>query len=749
MAVVASMSSNWPRGSNDSKDLNHEHHLSPTLPGYQAELTRAFGTLSPSSANFRSSCQSNSSVETDKEVVLPSYLSFEPVVSSVSENEHIDWRRYDPPAELHHMQDDTSEEIRGLLQTSIERIKARHAEEEERRTAAARLKKPLARANRVSMKPRRPSAIDGLRPLDRTENSRLSVGSQISVSSTDSGYSSIPLDTKFSSKPSKSEKRLFSGLAAFVKPKKGNKSISPLERLGEMSSVLALSDTGAAFSKAGLFEADSTAITTGECVSCFDDFPMKGLVKLNCHNYCPPCFARLIDNALQSETQFPPKCCLNPIPYPLIPVKVQKLYRARQLEWSTPASSRVYCSHSPCNSLIPPIHITPSHQLAACPTCHKKTCTACLGAAHRGECPDDPALRQTENLAEMQGWKRCYACHAFVEHNRGCRHITCRCTAQFCYICTARWKTCSCTDADLATLQEQVTRRQNETEMGRRAAEEEDARSQRLREEEAENVRMVAEFIRADEEARRVEEERERAATEERRLRREEGIRVQKQVLLSSIATRYIGLRRELEGLHLYQRPLLASRHEYATTTLSQSLADNLENLTISHAGALDALSATFRRDLEALESVFEQEQNEHLHAAHQTELNYLSALRTRADSSTSMAQINASVKELRNKHAKDYQVWDQDRVHKIEDLRRVHARQTEFLVWKQRSEIKEVRGRGEIERVEGVKRGKAEREWMDAVSVERGEMLGEMERREVEAVEVDEGLEWIDWDAF
>ncbi|CAG8973948.1 hypothetical protein HYALB_00007477 [Hymenoscyphus albidus] len=617
-------------------------------------------------------------------------------------------------------------EIRGLLQTSIERIKARHAEEEERRAAAARLKKPLARANRVSMKPRRLSTIDGLRPLDPTENSRLSVGSQVSVASTDSGYSSIPVDTNFPSKPSKSEKRLFAGLAAFVKPKKGNKSISPLERLGEMSNVLALSDTSAAFSTARLFEADSTAITTGECVSCFDDFPMKG-------------------NTLQSETQFPPKCCLNPVPYPLIPAKLQKPYRARQLEWSTPASSRVYCSHSPCNSLIPSIHITPSHQLAACPTCHKKTCTACLGAAHQGECPEDPALRQTENLAEMQRWKRCYACHAFVDHNRGCRHMTCRCTAQFCYICTARWRTCSCTDADLATLQEQVTRRQNETEMGRRAVAEEAARLQRLREEEAENVRMVAEFIRPDEEVRRVEEERERAATEERRLRREEEIRVQKQVLLSSIATRYIGLRMEFEGLHLYQRSLLASRQEYATTTLSQSLADKLENLMISHAGALDALSTTFRRDLEALESVFEQEQNEHLHTAHQTELKYLSALRARADSSTSIAQINASVKELRNKHAKDYQVWDQDRVHKIEDLRRAHASQAEFLEWKQRSEVKEVRGRGEIERVEGVKRGKAEREWMDAVSVERGEILGEMERREAEAVEVDGGLRWID----
>jgi hypothetical protein len=31
-----------------------------------------------------------------------------------------------------------------------------------------------------------------------------------------------------------------------------------------------------------------------------------------------------------------------------------------------------------------------------------------------------------------------------VELSTGCFHMTCRCKAQFCYLCAARWKSCAC-----------------------------------------------------------------------------------------------------------------------------------------------------------------------------------------------------------------------------------------------------------------------------------------------------------------
>lgn len=47
-------------------------------------------------------------------------------------------------------------------------------------------------------------------------------------------------------------------------------------------------------------------------------------------------------------------------------------------------------------------------------------------------------------MAKEQGWQRCFNCQATVELKEGCNHMTCRCTAQFCMICGAKWKTCDC-----------------------------------------------------------------------------------------------------------------------------------------------------------------------------------------------------------------------------------------------------------------------------------------------------------------
>ncbi len=42
-------------------------------------------------------------------------------------------------------------------------------------------------------------------------------------------------------------------------------------------------------------------------------------------------------------------------------------------------------------------------------------------------------------MGEKSGCRRCYKCRTLVELTHGCSHITCRCKAQFCYICGAVW----------------------------------------------------------------------------------------------------------------------------------------------------------------------------------------------------------------------------------------------------------------------------------------------------------------------
>ncbi|KAK8008489.1 hypothetical protein PG991_011040 [Apiospora marii] len=83
-------------------------------------------------------------------------------------------------------------------------------------------------------------------------------------------------------------------------------------------------------------------------------------------------------------------------------------------------------------------------------------------------------------MGEKSGWRRCYKCRNLVELNQGCTHITCRCKAQFCYICGAVWDpVVGC--PNFCNGDEELERRQQEEEARVAALEAEQA----LKEEEA------------------------------------------------------------------------------------------------------------------------------------------------------------------------------------------------------------------------------------------------------------------------
>lgn len=86
------------------------------------------------------------------------YVLFEPAAEGFFEREPTEWRRYEPPKELLQFQGNPLEtrynEIRRVVPESIERIRERHLEEENKRRAAGRPEKPLSRSRRISTKPR-------------------------------------------------------------------------------------------------------------------------------------------------------------------------------------------------------------------------------------------------------------------------------------------------------------------------------------------------------------------------------------------------------------------------------------------------------------------------------------------------------------------------------------------------------------------------------------------------------------------
>ena len=178
--------------------------------------------------------------------------------------------------------------------------------------------------------------------------------------------------------------------------------------------------------------------TMVECTSCFDDLPDSTAVALSCrHYYCKLCFVQLVSTAIEHEINFPPKCCLTEISKKTIrdnlPAEICAKFELKALEYAVPAGNRYYCVSSTCGKWIDTRHARHHAGAVECHHCGTKLCSVCRGPQHPAneDCPQDFGLDRTLEQAERAGWRRCYNCRAMVELNHGCRHITCKCRAEF------------------------------------------------------------------------------------------------------------------------------------------------------------------------------------------------------------------------------------------------------------------------------------------------------------------------------
>ncbi|KAI0838216.1 hypothetical protein F5Y06DRAFT_52472 [Hypoxylon sp. FL0890] len=189
--------------------------------------------------------------------------------------------------------------------------------------------------------------------------------------------------------------------------------------------------------------------TVMSCSACREDLePGQTLQKLPCgHSYCPRCLKIMINQATTDESKMPPRCCTQPIPSSIIKSilarEEQNKFLKAVVQFSTPWESRVFCCNPGCGEFIPPrTRIDPKYPFQSiCRKCKTRVCVMCKRDAHPidQDCPDDWELKAVLKMGEKSGWRRCYKCRSLVELTQGCTHMTCRCRAQFCYICGAVW----------------------------------------------------------------------------------------------------------------------------------------------------------------------------------------------------------------------------------------------------------------------------------------------------------------------
>ncbi|OHF03436.1 IBR domain-containing protein [Colletotrichum orchidophilum] len=155
----------------------------------------------------------------------------------------------------------------------------------------------------------------------------------------------------------------------------------------------------------------------------------------------------MIQQATTEESKMPPRCCTQPIPGSIIQKilnrEEQHAFLKAVLQFSTPWEARIFCPNTACGEFIPPRNrIEPKHPFdVVCRKCRTRVCVMCKRNAHPvgKDCPSDWELEAVLKMGEKSGWRRCYKCRTLVELSQGCTHMTCRCKAQFCYICGAIW----------------------------------------------------------------------------------------------------------------------------------------------------------------------------------------------------------------------------------------------------------------------------------------------------------------------
>jgi hypothetical protein len=331
------------------------------------------------------------------------------------------------------------------------------------------------------------------------------------------------------------------------------------------------------------------------------------------------------------------------------------------------------------------------------------------------------------NLAETEGWKRCYSCHALVEHNKGCRHMTCRCRAEFCYICGLRWRTCACTDAQLANVQQEAAAR-------RQAATALTARQREAAEEERLLVQMVADFERQEAERAAAAAEAQRRRDEAERLAREEERRRHEEERIAAISLRFHRFTAELENLHDVQRVFIAERYELEVGIQRRERQDALDTFAIRHAAEIQQLGTESQKRIEESSYKFEQEYKVRLAEERRIEDEYVDQLRAfwhgKAEAEAEY-KVREARDELRMDQDKEYRFWDIYRRRQLQALAEGEKRKMEALRVKQEAEIIAVEGRAKIDEVEWRRKGWAEGKWVEAVARERVVMLQEMEQGE------------------
>jgi len=203
--------------------------------------------------------------------------------------------------------------------------------------------------------------------------------------------------------------------------------------------------------------------------------------------------------------------------------------------------------------------------------------------------------------------------------------MTCRCKAQFCYICGRRWLTCDCTEpSELVAIEEVAETGQLEYAINAEAETEADEENLALQ--------MVTDFERQEAEREETDVEGEQRTAEEERRREEERGREEEEQRrqeerITAVSLRFHQLTAELSSSHDAQRAIISERYESETRLLTKDLEGALTSLSMRHLSAIQRLSAESQGRIADAERRFAQEYQSRLAEERRIEEEYVRQL--------------------------------------------------------------------------------------------------------------------------
>ncbi|KAH8177654.1 IBR domain, a half RING-finger domain-containing protein [Sarocladium implicatum] len=712
--------------------------------------------------------ESNSTMARAEDVITSSGVDIAPK----SESEELDWRRYDPPAALRKAPNITSHVLLEIIQSSVDKVRRSTSDElreEDAKTQQA-LEAELASAREQKQRVNEPylpiivvEDTTILRPSSSGEGSN----QDGPLPRQSSGASQLPCsDTKIedpiSSPDSPTEVRSAPGLIILPGSERVHKSReSAIRRLfkrstdkGESSADgsaresllqrlmdtkgdndLTTTEQKTDFAVAKLkrrLRSAQTPEPLRECVSCLEDIPGRDCVRVQCHDYCHDCFVRLVTTACENEAQWPPKCCLNNIPFALIrktvPSNLKKTFNERSAEWEIPVGERVYCWRTDCSLFIQPKKVRSNTSVGLCNKGHA-TCLNCRNQSHgQDDCPMDQAMILTNQMAEEEGWRRCYRCRALVEHSEACQHMTCRCGAEFCYVCGLQWRTCQCNMQDL----DDVKNRAQERREARRLREEvADADAAELRS----ILRQIEEFER--EEARKAEELAEQQRQEKRMRRERELLERAKaeSARIRDIGLKFSQLREDLDGLHDLQLVLVEMDREEATASLIREGEEATALLMERHEAKRAELVTNIAAKWAAREHALAKDRKSRIAVEVKIESQFREQLcdfwQGNENAATEIEVAMLQLQRRLDRKFRAWQKWKMDTMQELHDSLEEELTVQEELMW---SAEQRLRTQHKTDLDDMQKRGLADKQWIEAVMLEREKMVNELEAEEMES---------------